>query len=240
MCQPITYLIYATPRSGSYLLCEALSSTRLAGYPTEYFAEHNKVRIWRQRNISNYVEYLNELIVDYATPNGVFGAKITWQQFQNFTRLLLDIEGNEVSLPDLMSQYFPNLHYIWIKRQDKIRQAISYWRALQTGVWSVTSNTVHVPADEPVFDFGAIRELLRRIIQDETEIQKYFLKINAKPFVIIYEEFTDTYEETAIQTLEYLNIPKPENLVFSQRRLIKQSDSLSEEWLQKYYNFKQE
>ena len=28
-----TYLIFATPRSGSYLLCEALMKTGLAGQP---------------------------------------------------------------------------------------------------------------------------------------------------------------------------------------------------------------
>ncbi|HKF37998.1 MAG TPA: Stf0 family sulfotransferase, partial [Ktedonobacteraceae bacterium] len=32
-----SYLTCATPRSGSTLLCEALSNTGLAGYPKEYF-----------------------------------------------------------------------------------------------------------------------------------------------------------------------------------------------------------
>src|SRR5438132_591254 len=32
-----SYLICATPRSGSTLLCEALTNTGIAGYPKEYF-----------------------------------------------------------------------------------------------------------------------------------------------------------------------------------------------------------
>jgi LPS sulfotransferase NodH len=33
----VSYLVCATPRSGSTLLCEALSGTGLAGRPAEYF-----------------------------------------------------------------------------------------------------------------------------------------------------------------------------------------------------------
>ncbi|MBA2364790.1 MAG: hypothetical protein H0V86_14810, partial [Chloroflexia bacterium] len=32
-----SYLICGTPRSGSFLLCEALKNTGLAGMPEEYF-----------------------------------------------------------------------------------------------------------------------------------------------------------------------------------------------------------
>ena len=62
---------------------------------------------------------------------------------------------------------------------------------------------------------------------------------NITPFTVIYEDFVLHYEETALRILDWLNICYPENLVFGPRRLLKQADSVSENWVQKYRVTKQ-
>ncbi|MCP4417029.1 MAG: hypothetical protein GY805_10425 [Chloroflexi bacterium] len=47
----ISYLICATPRSGSTLLCEALRNTNLAGNPDEYFGP---MHISRWKNLPGW------------------------------------------------------------------------------------------------------------------------------------------------------------------------------------------
>jgi LPS sulfotransferase NodH len=42
----LSYLVCATPRTGSNFLCEVLSSTGVAGYPGEYFWQRS---FWYQR-----------------------------------------------------------------------------------------------------------------------------------------------------------------------------------------------
>ena len=49
-----SYLICATPRSGSFLLCEALKNTGIAGNPEEYFWRGDEP-FWKERwGVSNY------------------------------------------------------------------------------------------------------------------------------------------------------------------------------------------
>src|SRR5262249_7015918 len=72
------YIVCATPRCGSNLLCEGLSLTNRAGRPEECFlpwatpAPDSEPRLAAQ---------LHQALVNGTTPNGVFGAKIMWWYF---------------------------------------------------------------------------------------------------------------------------------------------------------------
>jgi LPS sulfotransferase NodH len=75
-----SYIVCATPRSGSSLLCEALRGTCFAGRAEEYFNRKSEA-IWRSRwGLSSSVEYFRWLTERGTSPNGVFGAKIMWEQ----------------------------------------------------------------------------------------------------------------------------------------------------------------
>jgi trehalose 2-sulfotransferase len=256
-----SYLIFATPRSGSYLLCEALINTRLAGFPTEYFGPEQTGRIWKRLNTSNYAECLVWIVKEGTTPNGVFGGKVIWQFHETLVDCLRDSAGYEkLPVPELLSTAFPNLYYIWATRRDKVRQAISYWKAMQTRAWvdlgikdwqlnapMITDHQASqfVPPSqstirEVTFDYKAIERLRRGLEQDEVEIQQYFAACGIEPFKVVYEDFVNTYEQTALQLLDYLHIPAPPHLVFGERKLKKQADEQSEEWLQRYYQLKQQ
>src|SRR5690242_16750524 len=127
MVHPHTsYLILATPRSGSYLLCEGLIRTRLAGNPTEYFGPVQTEAIMKHLNTSNYKECLAWILAQGTTPNGVFGGKVIWNFHAEFVSCLREGLGHqELQAHELPPKAFPNLRYIWMTRRDKVRQAIS-------------------------------------------------------------------------------------------------------------------
>jgi LPS sulfotransferase NodH len=252
-----SYLIMATPRCGSYLLCEALINTNLAGRPTEYFGPAQTRVFLEGGDPLDYAASLSRIIEQGTTPNGVFGAKIIWQFIENFVDHLRDIPGYEKQpLPQLLSTVFPQLNYIWITRRDKVRQAISYWKALQNNRWIgfedwqppeqstarrkafMEKRKPRLSPQEMVFDFKTIERLRRGIEEDEIEIQRYFTACGVQPFKVVYEDFAHTYEETAYQILDYLQIPRPEQLTFGERKLQKQTNEQSEEWVQRYYEMK--
>ena len=262
-----SYLILATPRSGSYLLCEALINTNVAGRPTEYFGTPQIRALLKQWGLTSFAACLTSILQEGSTPNGVFGAKIIWEFREYFIDHLREIDGYEkLPMSQLLSTVFPNLRYIWITRRDKVRQAISYWKALQTGFWVEvqdweTKYAVYQSAGwrelvtkgqrenrrmwgivdgEVKFDFKAIERLRQGIEDDEAEIQQYFATCGISPFTVVYEDFVQNYEETARQVLAYLRISEPEDLVFSARKLQKQSNEQSEEWLQQYYRLRTE
>jgi len=238
--QPHTsYLICATPRSGSSLLCEALRNTGKAGRPEEYFLPSNEPA-WQGRwNTSTYAEYLSEAIKQDTTPNGVFGAKIMWGYFDDFASKLRQLPGFEVpSNHALMTNVFPNLHYIWIRRRDKVRQAISHAKARQTNTWRLETEVASLSRDEPTFFFEQIDYMVREIEAHEAAWQRYFAESGIQPLVVVYEDLVLKYEETAIQILNYLNIPSLDHIEFAPRRLRQQADEQTEQWVQRYHRIK--
>jgi LPS sulfotransferase NodH len=261
-----SYLICATPRSGSTLLCEALINTGLAGRPEEYF-EALKESGRPRRPLEyftgvedadliellgdsegpppahpayeNYAEYLASVIERGTTPNGVFGAKVMWEYLDDFISNLRTIPHHSSQpVPQLLASIFPHLHYIMVIRRDKVRQAVSLWKALQTQAWKLDEDehpgekVHHRPL---TFHFGAIDHLKQRLEAHEAAWQQYFAQNNIEPFTVVYEDFVPAYEETARQILSYLGISAPDRPISGPRRMKQQADALSEQWIQLYY-----
>ena len=117
-----TYIVCATPRSGSSLLCESLSNTLLAGQPDEYFNKKSE-DLWRKRwDLSSSEDYFCWLLEHGTSPNGVFGMKIMWEQMGYCISVLRRLPRylNSTMPPSrFLSSVFPNLFYIWITRRDK-------------------------------------------------------------------------------------------------------------------------
>jgi LPS sulfotransferase NodH len=230
-----SYLICATPRSGSFLLGEALINTGIAGCPGEYFWRGDEPG-WRERwHVSTYAGYLTKAIEQGSTPNGVFGAKIMWGYFDDFVTKLRQLpQYTDIPVSRLMATVFPNLSYVYMTRRDKVRQAVSHWKALQTNVWGWTDEALPAPTDEPVFDFDEIDGLVQEIITHEAAWQQYFADCSVTPFTVVYEDLVPAYHDTARRILEFLHVPIPTDLAFGERRMKKQADALSEEWVQRY------
>jgi LPS sulfotransferase NodH len=241
------YVICAVQRSGSFLLCEALKNTGLAGVPEEYFLCEEQGR-WededdwwnRHYRVTSRDEYLRKVFEVGTTPNGVFGVKIMWNYFPYMLRNLRELpEYAGLETPELMKRLFSNPKYIWITRQDKVRQAVSWAKAGQTGVYAWGKGEV-LPPQEPKFDFAFINNMHELILEGEAGWANFFEACGIKPFKVIYEEFVEAYEQTALDILDYLSVPYPENLVFGERKLQKQADLLNGKWVEKYIQIKQE
>lgn len=72
----LSYLVCATPRTGSNFLCEVLSSTGVAGHPEEYFW---KRPFWYDRwAVSDFASFIDAVRHHGTTRNGVFGSKLIW------------------------------------------------------------------------------------------------------------------------------------------------------------------
>src|SRR6266480_4945641 len=120
-----SYLICATPRSGSTLLCEALENTGLPRHPKEYFEtlgnravldllgdysrlddEYGEPTLWDGADYANYLMWVRQA---GTTPNGVFGAKMMWGYFGDFIDNARQIPAyREMAVPDILTSNFPN------------------------------------------------------------------------------------------------------------------------------------
>jgi LPS sulfotransferase NodH len=264
MTPMLSYLVCATPRSGSTLLCHALDQTGVAGHPQEYFEAlsrsglprrpHEYFDPERHANIverlafrempdgmakpnplwhpDTYDRYLAWALGEGTTPNGVFGAKLMWGYLGDFAELLRGTEGmGERPLPQLLARAFPGLRYIQVTRENKIRQAVSLWKAVQTQAWKADDEVEH--AVEPVFSFRAINYLVRQLTAHDASWDAYFLGLGYEPLKITYEELAESTDAVVRRVLGYLGIPAPDGASMPAPRLSVQADEMSEEWVQR-------
>ncbi|HEX3518681.1 MAG TPA: Stf0 family sulfotransferase [Solirubrobacteraceae bacterium] len=268
MTPMLSYLVCATPRSGSTLLCHELDRTGVAGHPEEYFEAlhrsglprrpHEYFDPERHANIverlayrempagaaepnplwhpDTYDRYLAWALEQGTTPNGVFGAKLMWGYLGDFAQLLRGIEGmGGRPLPELLGRSFPGLRYIQITRQDKVRQAVSLWKAVQTQAWKREAGEEVTGALEPVFSFRAINYLVRELTAHDASWDAYFLGLGYEPLKLTYEELAADTEGVVRRVLEHLGIPAPETLTAAAPRLSVQADEVSEEWVRRVH-----
>lgn len=241
-----SYIICAVQRSGSFLLCEALKNTGLAGVPEEYFLYKENEDYWengrwaKQYGVTSRSEFINLVLEKGTTANGAFGTKLMWNYFAHVIRCLQILPAyREMEAPQLLGALLPNLHYIWIVRDDKVRQAVSWAIAAQTDIYAAWQAKVRQPRQEPVFDFGQIDLLYNLVLEGEAGWQAFFQASKITPLRVVYEELVDGYEATALQVLDYLSIPYPQNLIFGKKRMKQQATALNDEWADKYREMKE-
>jgi LPS sulfotransferase NodH len=259
----ISYIICTTPRSGSNLLSEALRLTGRAGRPQEYFlywyASIHEPDGLSSETIKPWLlptgAYVRKVIRQGTTPNGVFGVKVMQGYFDLIVDRLKTLpEFKKLRAPEVLESIFPNLHYIRVVRKDKIRQAVSLAKAVQSGKWydmkgqeqeaqetSSSPSTVDwidfrpkARANRLVYDFNQIATCYRRLQKWEKAWDTYFRKARIKPYRVIYEQFIQSYEQTTQDILGYLKVPLPEAWTCQDRHLKRQSDGINEEWTQRF------
>jgi LPS sulfotransferase NodH len=241
-----SYFISSTPRTGSGLLAEALESTQLAGTPREYFDPIFEKHWLKTLSISADTEYFEKILSAGTTHNGVFGAKVHWHQFEHLTTKLRLIHGSGETDLELLRRTFPDLRYVFLTRRDKVRQAVSYYRAIQTGVWWLIRPSANgnqeapppVPVPAPPFDFERIDHWVTRLTFFEAEWRRHFERLRVEPFEMVYEDFVGTYESTVLAIHRYLGLPISEGLKVAPPRLQKMADEVSEEWVHRYREIK--
>jgi trehalose 2-sulfotransferase len=237
MQQRLSYLICATQRSGSNLLCEILRGTGLAGNPKEYFFEGFQSSWFEVFGVNSFSDYLQSVVKATATDNGVFGAKIMADHFWHFidkTRQTPPYQAQDIAPAELLVSLFPGLHYIWLTRRDRIRQAVSYIKATQSDIWH-SWEILRRPEKKLSYNAKAIRASVQYLIWQDALWQDYFAQAGIVPLTLVYEDFSQRPRETAEQIIDYLGITKAANWTMDQIKIgEKLGDATSEEWVKRY------
>lgn len=203
-----SYLICTVPRAGSNLLCQRLRRTGLAGAPYEVFeAEPVATRLERW-DVSSFDVYFEEFRKRTASPNGVVGAKLQWGQLESGVRMLHDEAGYQgVRDDEVLDAAFPELRYVWLRRDNQVRQGLSWWRAASTNKWNIRRDTEIAPS--PAYDWEAIDGFVRRTVEHDARWANWFTTRGITPFVVTYEAFTKRPEGTLRDILAFLGIDTP-------------------------------
>lgn len=212
------YVVCATPRSGSNYLCQLLASTGSLGRPLEYFNAVGR----RKYDDPDYPEdphdQLGRVLTTGATGNGVYGVKVHPFQLEP----LLDQIDPFTDLPDARA--------VWIRRRDRLGQALSWARAKQTGQHRASD-----PAEgEPRFE----REFLERswaFLELQDSFWAEHLGSRGIPTLeVSYEELSEAPQPQIDRIAEFLGVPGSVLADPSQVTVRVQRDAVTEEWRARY------
>lgn len=242
----IAYLLCATPRTGSTLLCGLLASTGIAGNPESYFREpdlHDRAQRWGvpfepDGSVSSR-DFVRAAVAVGVTQNGVFGARVMWGTIDPLvTGLRVTDHAAESDLDVLQGTIGPIL-LIHLQRQDVAAQAVSWMRAEQTGVWLRTEGAdgsregSAVSPQELTFDFDLIDGYVKLVQQHNAAWIEWFDEQGVTPISVRYEDLVADTVGVTHSILRRLGLdPTTGRLPASSSSL--QGDALNAEWIERY------
>jgi LPS sulfotransferase NodH len=153
-------LIAGVQRSGTSLLCEGLKAVGNAGWPDEYFLSLADSEWIRGKDLDDIRRFVGEVLEAGTTQNGTFGINIMWNTHCGAQERLRTLpEFADCTAPEIYRALFPDITYVWIRRRDRVRQAVSWAKAAQTGLFKSNDPNSRDPKEEPKFDFQFIDNL---------------------------------------------------------------------------------
>jgi LPS sulfotransferase NodH len=199
-----------------------MAATGLAGHPEEHFNP------WHMGEATDFFpdqliygpDHVQRQIQKATTSNGVFGTKAQFTQITNFVGL------------DQLETLFPTpLKYILVERRDTIRQGVSLSRASQTNVF----NSEFKEQNPPLYNYHHLWQCIREIRIQAKGWETFFHNQRIEPFRVVYEDLVRDRARFVYGALKFLGISIPPDFQIPETHLKKQADSLSDEWVEKFY-----
>lgn len=241
-----TYIICATPRSGTTLLCDLLADTGITGKPDSFFrfqsiswwTDYFKVSAvgWADEHEFDR-SYLAAAIEEGTNGTDVFGMRLMWESMVHLQSRL------DVFHPGLPSDHarfqaaFGSPLYIHLSREDKVAQAVSLTKAEQTGLWHVESDGTErerlKPAQPAAYDSRSLSEELSELEAHDAAWTDWFSRHDIEPVRITYEMLSADPQATLATILSALGLdPAIANTV--RPRTAKLGDSESQDWITRF------
>lgn len=199
--------------------------------------DHRVDPMFDPRRFAAFGDYVSWVLGTATTSNGVFGAKIMSAYVEGLAAGLREALGDPGTTSELLAAVFPRLRYVFLVREDKVRQAVSLWRAIQTWQWREDAPDAG-PADdergELRYSFEAIDHLRRRLEEEERWWRAYFADAGIEPLTIVYENFADGHDDVVRAVLRHLEIPFDGSWTLPSPTMRRQSDGLSRAWAERY------
>lgn len=242
----LSYIIWFSQRTGSTLLCKGLRDTGIAGNPSEWLYINNSLNFLTHYQVNNYAELQDKIWQLGSTYNSVFGLK--YSIYEPHFSAVVDIlkrfptcNSKSNKSGEIWNQAFPNLKHIFMTRRNKIRLAVSWWKAIKTGEWHREIGTKPTSANiQNKYNYNAINHLFAECCMREAAMQDFFTEGEIIPLTIVYEDFVLSYRETIQKIIDYLEIPNANRVKIAFPLEEKLADEVSENWVQRFRKERQQ
>ena len=215
------FFLATSQRSGGHFLMSLLDSTKKVGYVTEYL--YQLYEGWEgdsppsDAEILSYFDRFKKKALEFYpqfNPMEFWGSKVDIRELHLVER------WTELTSVDLQS-----VKWIWLRRKNKLRQAISVIKADKTTIWHLDKDDPQGKQDlaraemEVKFDDLCVSSI-RFFVADWAWLN-FFRIHDLKPHILYYEDFVDesTWELTVAGIFDFLGVPYEPPLGVSSHRL---------------------
>ena len=212
------FFIATTQRSGGFFLMSLLNSTEKVGYVHEYLYYLHEG--WEgdsptDAEILTHFDRFKETALDGCEGlTGHWGTKVDIRELQIVERWL--------KLSDMAPQ---SIKWIWLRRRNKLRQAISLIKAQKSQIWHLDNDDPREKQDKARAEMAVdFHELCVKAIQfyvGDDAWNNFFRINNITPCTLYYEDFVDesTWKLTIENIFDYIGVPYDTSLNVSTHRL---------------------
>jgi LPS sulfotransferase NodH len=215
-----SYFLSAIPRTGSTWFSLQLWRTGVLGAPLEYLNLHDRGDDIQRFGGGDMHSYWRSVRQRRTSPNGVFGSKL-------FTGTIRDVFNRQRSALALITSDF----LIDLRRRDKIEQAVSYARAMQTRVWIEGG---YPPFAEPKYNSALLRQCLESIQRQEASWRDIAERTGARVLTLYYEDYCDDPKTAIRRVMEFLGVGPAARPLRHIPDIPKQRDAISAEWVRRF------
>ena len=224
------YLLATVPRSGSTYFSHLLWRTGCLGAPLEYLNFDPDGPYGHAHTSPAEQHRLWQSALHHRTsPNGVFGLKGFPLQFEALQ------QDNPALLGQVMRQILPSREasrIVYLRRRDRTAHAISYARAILSGVWRKEQEG----AGRAELEYSAIAvERAARMIEEQEESwAAMFADLRITPLTIWYEDVVAEAEAAVAAVADYCDVRLDPSAVVEIPSIARQSQQGASVWAAKH------
>ncbi len=224
------YLLASVPRSGSTYVSHLLWATGCLGAPLEYLNfESSGPFGFAGDSPARQRELWRSVLQRRTSPNGVFGLKAFPLQLQALH------EHNAPLVAQVMRTLFrrgEQARVVQLRRRDRTAHAISYARALASGIWRSEQEGPDRP--EPEYSREAVTGAERLIDQQECAWLAMYRDLRIEPLEIWYEDVLANPEGTIEVIASHLGVAVDPAAAIMVPQIERQSQTGARTWAERH------
>ncbi|RVU38124.1 Stf0 sulfotransferase [Hwanghaeella grinnelliae] len=246
-----SFIICATPRTGSTLLCDLLSATGRTGKPDSYFMGDMDPEWWVELGMPQpgmpktgtpddpafCAAVLKAAIAAGKGDTDIFGLRLMRKDLPGLSAMIGTVHPGLTADRERLGAAFGDVLYIHLTREDKLAQAVSMVKAEQTGLWHIAPDGTEVerlaPPSDPVFDFDRIAVKLAELDAYDTAWTDWFAEQGIDRLRVGYENLSEDPATPVGRICDALQVPAPARGTLKPG-VAKLADAVSLDWMRRF------
>jgi LPS sulfotransferase NodH len=188
---------------------------------------------WKgHHGFKSHGDYFRRFVEQSTTANGIFGTKLFWGQYAAWTSDINRSLDEEYGRLEAVRKLVGPIRVVHLTREDRLRQAISFVRARQSGIWSRQQGDAQSEATVS-YDRRLIHETIEQLEWQDEQWRHEFAGVGIPVLGITYEQLATDLTRVVRRVLALLGVPPMPHTWEASSSLLRLSDDTTEEWVRR-------